>query len=167
MDGSRRKFLSFTGLWVIALCLLGVMVGCERGRQSGPAQVRIGSAVWDVDLATTTEQRYRGLGGRVHIGPGVGMLFVYPESAPRAYCMRDCLISLDIAFIDSNLRIVKIYTMPAEFDRVGRVVYTSNTPAQYVLEVAAGGLGRKGVVEGAKVELLGNIPPATKADSGP
>jgi uncharacterized membrane protein (UPF0127 family) len=167
MDGSRRKFLRLAGLWMIALCLTGAIAGCGRGDDSGTAQVRIGSAVWDVDLATTNEQRYRGLGGRVHIDEAAGMLFVYPEPAPRAYCMRDCLISLDIAFIDQNLRIVKIYTMPAEFDREGRVTYSSTTPAQYVLEVAAGGLGRKGVVEGTKVELLGNIPPATKADSGP
>ena len=97
----------------------------------------------------------------------VGRLFMYPKSAPRAYCMRGCLIPLDIAFIDSELRIVKIYTMAPEPDRVGRVAYSSQTDAQYVLEVSAGGFARKGVVVGATVEFLGNIPHATKADAGP
>jgi uncharacterized membrane protein (UPF0127 family) len=164
--GDRQKLRIELGLWLALFALAAAIAGCSNGSDA-PPQVKIGSTVWDVDLALTNEQRLCGMGGKAYLDEGVGMLFVYPEPAPRSYCMRDCLISLDIAFIDSNLRIVKIYTMPVEFDREGRVAYTSNTPAQYVLEVAAGGLGRKGVVEGTKVELLGNIPPATKDDSGP
>ena len=150
----------------LLLCLLGAgLVGCSG--QSDPPRVKIGSAVWDVDLATTNQQRYRGLGGRPYLDPGVGMLFIYPDAAERGYCMRDCLISLDIAFIDSELRIVKIYTMPAEPAGLERITYHSNADVQYVLEVSAGQFARKGVSEGDKVELLGNIPPVTKAERGP
>ena len=95
------------------------------------------------------------------------MLFMYPKAATRTYCMRGCLIPLDIAFIDSDLRIVKIYTMAVERDRGGLVAYSSHAAAQYVLEVSAGAFGRNGVVQGTKVVFLGNIPPATKADAGP
>ena len=167
MAGSCLKLQSLLGLWLVALCLTTAIAGCRGGDENLPPRVKIGSAVWDVDLALTDDQRYRGLAGRAYLDEDVGMLFMYPEAELRAYCMRDCLIPLDIAFINSDLRIVKIYTMPAEADRVGRVTYESNTPAQYVLEVSAGGFARKGVVEGAKVVLLGNIPPATKADAGP
>jgi hypothetical protein len=155
------------GLWLGAMCLPLALAGCGGLDDSDPARVRIGSAVWDVDLATNDVQRHRGLAGRAYLDESVGMLFMYPKAAPRAYCMRGCLIPLDIAFIGSDLRIVKIYTMAAERDRMGRMSYSSHRPAQYVLEVSAGGFRRNGVVEGAKVEFLGNIPPATKADAGP
>jgi len=167
MAGSRRKLRSRLGLWLGALCLPVAIAGCGGWGDSDPPRVRIGGAVWDVDLALNDAQRYRGLAGRAYLDESVGMLFMYPQAAPRAYCMRGCLIPLDIAFIDSDLRIVKIYTMAAEPDRGGRVTYNCRVPVQYVLEVSAGAFRRNGVVEGAKVEFLGNIPDATKADAGP
>ena len=166
MARSCRQLRSRLGWWLGALCLAAAIAGC-RGTDNDSPRVRIGSAIWDVDLAVNDDQRYRGLAGRAYIGEGVGMLFMYPKAGPRRYCMRGCLIPLDIAFIDSDLRIVKIYTMAAEHDRRGLVTYSSHVPAQYVLEVSAGAFSRHGVVEGAKVVFLGNIPPATKADAGP
>jgi len=166
MGENRRTFLYCLRLWLAVLCLLAGIVGCEGG-DGDPPRVRIGSAVWDVDIALNDAQRYRGLAGRAYLDESVGMLFMYPNAAPRAYCMRGCLIPLDIAFIDSDLRIVKIYTMAAERDRRGLVTYNCPVPAQYVLEVSAGALRRNGVIEGAKVVFLGNIPHATKAAPGP
>jgi hypothetical protein len=162
-----RKSRSRLGLPLGVLSLLLAIIGCGGGDDNDPPQVRIGQAVWDVDLAINDAQRHRGLAGRAHLDESVGMLFMYPKARPRAYCMRGCLIPLDIAFIDSDLRIVKIYTMLAELDRRGRMTYSSGVPAQYVLEVSAGAFRRNGVVEGAKVVFLGNIPPATKVDPGP
>ncbi|MDP6633470.1 MAG: DUF192 domain-containing protein [Phycisphaerae bacterium] len=167
MDRSCRKLIFGVCLWLAALCVSPGIPGCRARARSGPPQVKIGSTVWDVDLAMTDDQRYLGMGKRAHLSESVGMLFMYPNARPRAYCMRDCLISLDIAYIDSDLRIVKIYTMPAEIDRLGRVIYPSIVPAQYALEVSAGAFARKGIREGDKVEFLGNIPPATKAAPGP
>ncbi|MBT3198624.1 MAG: DUF192 domain-containing protein [Phycisphaerales bacterium] len=151
------------------ICLLACFVGCSSPAQQEEdrPRVRIGSAVWNVELATTNQQRYTGMANRAYLGPDAGMLFIYPDAAPRAYCMRDCVISLDIAFIDSDMKVVKIYTMPAEPGRAGNVAYQSYMPAQYVLEVAGGMLARHGVVEGIKVELLGKIPPAAKSEPGP
>jgi uncharacterized protein len=165
MPGSYRQFHYRPILQAAMLCLLALIVGC--GGDDAPPQVRIGSMVWNVDLATNNEQRTRGLAGRAYLSESVGMLFIYPRAALREYCMRGCLIPLDIAFIDSELRIVKIYTMPSEYDRAGRASYSSLVPAQYVLEVSAGAFARSGVREGAKVMFLGKIPPATKAEAGP
>jgi len=156
------------GLKFALICLLAGFTGCSStAQEADPPRVRIGSAVWKVELATTGQQRYTGMGSRAYLGPVDGMLFIYPDAAPRAYCMRDCVISLDIAFIDSDMKILKIYTMPAEIGRAGTVAYQSYKPAQYVLEVAGGMLRRNGVVEGLKVELLGKIPHAAKSEPGP
>ncbi|MCP4376239.1 MAG: DUF192 domain-containing protein [bacterium] len=164
MPGRYRQFRNRPILQTAVLCLLAMIVGC--GDSNDPPQVQIGSMVWNVDLATTNEQRACGMAGRAYLSESVGMLFIYPKAKLRAYCMRGCLIPLDIAFIDSDLRIVKIYTMPTESDHAGNVTYSSILPAQYILEVSAGSFARHDLREGAKVTFLGNIPPATKAESG-
>ncbi|MFP3937382.1 MAG: DUF192 domain-containing protein [Phycisphaerae bacterium] len=117
-----------------------------------------------MDIASTPEQRYRGLSNRPRIAQGTGMLFIFPDADVREFCMRGCLVPLDIAFLDADLRVVKTHTMQVEADLAGRETYSSEKPAQYALEVPAGELSAAGVRVGDQAELLGDIPDAAKAD---
>lgn len=141
------------------------LFGCQQRRD--PAKVRINGKEWFVDLAMTNKARYKGLSGRGTLPDDVGMLFMYPRPEVLNFCMRGCPVSLDIAFLDANLRVVRMYTMQVEEDQAGRVPYSSVVPAQYVLETAEGALGKAGVAVGAKAEFLGDIPPAIRAEDGP
>ena len=94
------------------------------------------------------------------------MLFIYPTPQPLEFCMRVCVIPIDIAFIDGDLRVVSTHTMAVEPDLAGRVLYPSGPAAQYVLEVAAGALAKAGVKPGDRV-ILQNTPDAAKAELGP
>ena len=154
-------------LWLsgVTWCLAASVGGCRD--KAEPARVVINGQTWFVDLATTREQRRTGLGGRSNLNDNVGMLFIYPRPEVLQFCMRGCLVSLDIAFIDADKRVVKIHTMPAEEDMIGRVTYSSESPAQYALETAAGSLARAGVRVGDLVTFVGDIPDATKAEDGP
>jgi len=142
--------------------------GCHRSppRRKAP-HVEIRGHRWFVDVAMTAEQRYHGLAGRQHLPQDVGMLFVYPEPQVLDFCMRGCLTPIDIAFIDRDLRVVQMHAMQVEPDQAGRVSYSSNVPAQYALEVAAGSLRTAGVRVGDRVTFSAGIPPATKAEGGP
>jgi len=120
-----------------------------------------------VDIAKTNAERARGLAGKTYLADDVGMLFIYPSAAVRSYCMRGCRIPIDIAFIDSDFSIIRIYTMSVEPGGVGLRSYDSGSDAQYVLEVAGGLFRRKGVAVGDKVVFLGDIPPTAKAEPGP
>ena len=126
--------------------------------------MRIGQWTWFVEVAATRQGRYQGLSGRGHLPDNAGMLFVYPRETVLRFCMRRCAVPIDIAFIDRDLRVVKIATMAVEPDRTGRRQYSSDAPAQYALEVAGGLFERRGIRPGDKVTLLGNIPPVTKAE---
>ncbi len=95
------------------------------------------------------------------------MLFIYPQPRILNFCMRGCVIPLDIAFIGADFRVVAIHTMAVEPDHLGRVSYSSSLPAQFALELPAGSLGRAGVRVGDKVIFAGNIPEAAKAQAGP
>jgi len=159
-----RTDRALTGILVLVL-LSSIFPGCRRN--SDAPRVRIGNRTWYVDIAGTREARYRGLAGRSKLADDVGMLFVYPRPKILGFCMRGCAHPIDVAFIDADLRIVKIHTMSVEFDRAGRRLYGSGRPAQYALEVAGGLFIRSGIRVGDRVALRGNILPPAKAEAGP
>lgn len=130
------------------------------------AAVTINGRTWSVEIAMTHRARWEGLSGRTHLQADRGMLFIYPAPQPLAYCMRGCLIPIDIAFIDSTLRVVSTHTMAVEPDLAGRIVYASEAPAQYALELPAGALAEAGVKPGHRV-IFQSTPDAAKAQSGP
>lgn len=140
---------------IIACCLIGA-AGCERKPE--PAEVRIASRTWKVELALTEDARFRGLSDRAILGADEGMLFVYPSPRPLEFCMRRCVLPLDIAFLDEELRVVAIHTMAVEPYGEERRLYRSIVPAKYALEVNAGDFARAGVLVGQKAVFSQVIP---------
>jgi hypothetical protein len=110
-----------------------------------------------VELATTPDRQLVGLAGRDHLADNEGMLFIFPRAEVLNFCMRGCVISLDIAFIGDDMRVVRTHTMLEEPDRIGKVLYSSDVPARYALEVAAGSLERAGVKVGDPVSFSRDI----------
>jgi hypothetical protein len=90
------------------------------------------------------------------------MLFVFPSARVRRFWMKDCLIPLDIAFIDDNLRIVKMYTMQVDEDGKDLKRYSSIVPVRLALEVPAGALREAGVQPGDEVSFSGELPPGLR-----
>ena len=66
-----------------------------------------------VEIADTFELRQRGLMMRDQLGEHDGMWFTYGEERPgyAGFWMYRTLIPLDIAFLDEQMKIVKIITM--------------------------------------------------------
>lgn len=154
-------------LLLVAAMMLAA--GCDKP-QSGPQpsySVTVRGRSWQVELATTAEQRYRGMSDRKDLPAGRGMLFIYPRPGILDFCMRQCLIPLDIAFIGPDMRVVKIYTMEIEPYGLDSRLYSSEVPAQYALEVPKGALAAAGVRVGDKVDFSSDMPSATKAEPGP
>jgi uncharacterized membrane protein (UPF0127 family) len=104
-----------------------------------------------VEVADDLFERARGLMYRTALGVNRGMLFVYPEEQKLSFWMRNTLIPLSIAFIDSELRIVDIQDMRPLDDEPPS--YVSSGPAQYALEVNQGFFEERGVKVGDRVEL--------------
>ena len=61
-----------------------------------------------LEVRRTPEERARGYMGRAHVGDDEGMLFVHPEPAVRKFWMKNCLVSLDLIWMDADHRIVHI-----------------------------------------------------------
>ncbi len=144
-----------------AAILIAISAGGGCGKQAAPPQpatVTIGGTTWSVEIAATPGQRYEGLSGRDSVPAGRGMLFVFPQPQEMDFCMRGCVVPIDVAFISPQGRVVSFYTMSVEPDRAGKTLYSSKAPARYALEVAGGALARAGVKTGDAVTFSGSIP---------
>lgn len=104
-----------------------------------------------LEIADDDEKRVKGLSGRAEIAENGGMLFVFPRPQPQAsFVMRDCLVDIDIIFLDAFGQVLSTYAMEVEDprqpgeseleyeDRLKK--YHSRGPAQFVIELKGGTL---------------------------
>lgn len=110
-----------------------------------------------VEVAKTQAQRQKGLMGREALPADHGMLFTYEreQSANNAFWMYRTLMPLDIAFIDSDGRIVAINTMPpCEFSSPSDCPsYPAGAAYHSALEVNGGYFAERGIQVGDCVSL--------------
>ena len=132
-----------------------------------PPTITINSKTWTLELALTPQQTREGLSGRAYLAGDEGMLFIFPNAKIPSFWMKDCLIDLDIAFIDANLTVVSTATMPVETNYANLITYSPPVAIRYALEVAAGQLAAAGVKTGDTVIFTGKVPFATKAPAQP
>ena len=104
-----------------------------------------------IEIADGPFEQVRGLMHRTVLGEDRGMLFVYPEEQRLSFWMKNTLIPLSVAFIDSERRIIDIQDMKPLDDEPPS--YVSAEPAQYALEVNQGFFEKRGVKVGDRVEL--------------
>ncbi len=104
-----------------------------------------------VEIADRASERARGLMHRTTLAENRGMLFVFRSEERLSFWMKDTLIPLSIAFMDTEGRIVDIQDMkPLDDDPPS---YVSARPARYALEVNQGFFEERGVEVGDKAEL--------------
>lgn len=119
-------------------------------RAASPQEI----ARFTVEVATTPETWSRGLMERPALAPNAGMLFLFPEAAPRAFWMLNTLIALDIVFIDSSKRIINLReNVPPCHPPQRCPTYESTAPAQYVLEIPGGRARALGIQAGDQVHF--------------
>lgn len=113
----------------------------------------LGGRSFGVELATTTEEQALGLMFRDSLPADQGMLFIFPNEAPRSFWMKNTRIPLDIMYFDEDLKMVSISadTPPCRVARCPS--YPSTGPAMYVLELNAGIAAELGVAAGDRLTL--------------
>ena len=109
------------------------------------------------ELATTVETRTRGLMERPALPANEGMLFIFEAPQPLSFWMFNTLIPLDIIFADERRRIIAIHASVPPCQPPRRCpTYSSNGPAQFVLEVNGGTTAQTGISIGD--ELRWTLP---------
>lgn len=124
--------------------------GPQEGPGRGMAWVILGTDTVHAEVAATAEERRQGLMNREDLPDGTGMLFVFPDEAPRSFWMSNTFIPLDIGFISAGNRIVSIKQMEPEDTNLT----DSDAAAMYALEVPQGWFEAHGVAVGHQAEIL-------------
>lgn len=90
----------------------------------------------NIDIATTTEKKMRGLSGQDNILSNQGLLFVFENSDKYGFWMKEMKFPIDIIWIDEKNKVVTINksVLPDSFPKV----YYPNKKVKYVLETEAG-----------------------------
>lgn len=156
-----RRSIAAT-LW----CVAAVSGGCETITPAGDAAweaVMIGGEWFTLEIAADDASRTQGLMGREEIPPDGGMLFIFPNAATRSFWMANCLVDIDIAFLDGQGRVTATHTMKVEAPRREEESelayhsrlrgYSSVYPAQFAIELSAGTLNRLDVEVEDRIEL--------------
>ena len=110
-----------------------------------------------MEVAETDAERARGLMGRPNVPRGAGMYFRFPVADRHPFWMMNCLIPLDIAWLDENGVVVYVSEGTPPCAAAPCPTYTPPAPASQVIELGAGEARRLGIVRGARV-LLERLP---------
>ena len=134
----------------------GGSAGAEKGAEKGPAIVlntQKGKTEISVDIADTTEERAKGLMFRKSIPQDYGMFFIFDEEKEENFWMKNTLVPLDMVFFDGNYKVVKIIHNAQPCRKDPCMVYSSDKPSKYVLEVNGGTGDKIGLKEGDGAQL--------------
>ena len=135
------------------LVALVALLGCARGpcvsivAPDGKPRASV-----SVEVANTGPQRELGLMYRKHLDDDAGMIFVFPDAAPRNFWMHNTPIPLDMIFADSAGHVIGIVANAEPFsDKVVGVAGNS----EYVLEVNGGFCSKHAIKPGDHFDFSG------------
>lgn len=134
---------------LFSLFMIAICAACSA---SGPG-VEIGGKRFSVEIADTQQKQALGLMYRDEMAVDHGMLFIFPNEAPRSFWMKNCRIALDIMYFDKDLNMVSasLDTQPCRVSRCPS--YPSIAAAMYVLELNAGTAKKLGIGPGSGMTL--------------
>lgn len=141
-----------TAVWIV---LVASSVGWSAGGlpPDRGTVVMPNGVTYSVEIPRTPEARERGLMFRSSLAPRTGMLFVFDATARYVFWMKNCLIPLDLIWLDETKRVVAILpdTPPCKADPCP--LYQVDVPSRYVLEIAGGAAKREAVVVGSVLKF--------------
>src|ERR1700744_1491409 len=137
---------------------LALMAGSALAADSAKVpSVALHGKTFSTELALDNASREHGLMDRTTLAADHSMLFVFPNSEPRYFWMKNTLIPLDILYFDKDRRLLSISAeaQPCKADPCKG--YASHGSAQYVLELGGGGAKQAGIQVGDELTIDGDV----------
>src|SRR3989338_1411714 len=124
----------------------------EKGL-ANPSQryLKIGQAVFEIELADDQARRALGLSGRKFLPEGNGLFFIFEKPDLYPFWMKEMDFPIDIIWIDENKKIIDL-TEDARPDSYPQT-FVSKNPALYVLDVNAGTIKKYEIKIGEEIFL--------------
>jgi uncharacterized protein len=140
-----------------ALLVTGPGPGVAFDRGTLTLETASGSHRFEIEVATTDQERALGLMYRRHLPADAGMLFLYDTPQAAAMWMKNTPLPLDIVFIDAAGRVHRIERGTEPFSTAP---ISSEGDIIGVLELNAGRADAIGLKPGDRVRYPG-LPPHT------
>ncbi len=144
--------------FLVTVLMLAFLVSYWSGCSKTPMAVFMthqGEVKVKLKVATTPDQRERGLMFETTLPENQGMLFVFEdEEQPRHFWMKHTFVSLDIVFIDTKGVVVDILEHVPVCPYEPCPVYTSQIPSRFALELKAGFVHRHRIEKGSRVKIF-------------
>jgi uncharacterized protein len=142
---TRLAAATLVACWAL---LAALPAARAAGQDTIEIVTRTGVHAFSVELATNTAERAVGLMYRKELPEGRGMLFDFHDEQPVQFWMHNTYISLDMIFIASDGRVVRV----AENAKpMSDELIPSGRPVRAVLEVIAGTARKFGIAAGDRV----------------
>jgi hypothetical protein len=110
-------------------------------------------AVYDVEVARTSEEQAQGLMFRESLPPRTGMIFVFTDGGAHHFWMKNTMIPLDIIWMDAGGTVVYVSTNTPPCKSDPCPTYGPEAPAPIVLELAGGMAAKEGIKAGTTLKL--------------
>ena len=146
----RNFFSTLLLVSSLAATLLPASSAAQVNKDLPVVDLTIKTAKFKAEVAADNNSRTIGLMNRFSLKPDQGMIFVFAQSEPLAFWMRNTFVPLSIAYIDSKGVIVNIIDMKPQDEST----HPSAGPAMFALEMKQGWFKQHGIVAGDKVNGL-------------
>lgn len=107
-----------------------------------------GEHAFSVEIALTEDEREVGLMYRRSLAPDRGMLFDFGRETDVSMWMKNTYVPLDMVFLSADGRVSRVAN---NAEPLSTRIISSNGPAKYVVELAAGTAARIGIRPGDRV----------------
>jgi uncharacterized protein len=146
---NRRSFFTFL-FATIALISFSHAQEKPINKNLPVVDLKIKSHKLKVEVAADANSRTIGLMNRFSLAPDSGMLFVFAQSEPLAFWMKNTFVPLSIAYVDTKGVILNIADMKPQDEST----HPSKGPAMFAIEMKQGWFKERGIVAGDKVDGL-------------
>ncbi len=144
-------------VWLILLYLIAVVAACKNVSQSSDAKsetkvvkIQMGAETVSLEIAADEESVAKGLMNRERLENNSGMLFVFPYEGIYPFWMKNTIIPLSIAFVNSYGIIIDIQTMQP-LDTLTH--YAPDLPFRYAIEMDSGWFSLNHVKSGDTLQI--------------
>jgi len=146
------NFFRFNLLFTLILSAFSQITVAEQAQTNLPqTKIKIGAQIISVQTAKSDAERNLGLMFTPQLATNDGMLFVYQTpAAPICFWMKNTLIPLSAAFINTSGKIVFI----ADMQPLDETPHCTNEISQYVLEMNQGWFGQNKIKVGDQILFL-------------
>ncbi len=144
-----KKYLPFVLLFFLGSC-------SSAQSESGCAVLFPSGSKFEVAIADNPEKRAEGLMFVEKMDADKGMLFVFDEDDFHSFWMKNTLITLDMIWISSKMKVVHIEENVPPCTDTPCPFYSSMRRARYVLEVNGGTTKKENLSVGDSLSVTGS-----------